>query len=164
MKKKLIKLVPWLLLIIITTISIFLFTGESRLSKKSYLFGTDISSAENKITCVYPQTMVAFYSETGVDYEIPKAEKNPLIFTFSGFKDGTPELSYVDTFQSVSTTPIIMLVDNEEKLSFLAGDGSNYLTIHTIYKKQGISSYTKQVNLLGTLSTSMAFGSCNFSY
>jgi hypothetical protein len=161
MKNKLFKILPWILLIV--SISLMFLMGNKELAKKQILLGGNIADA-SKITCNYPQVVTSYYRGGNANYSIPQKEVNPLIFTFSNFENEPAELSYIDSFQTITTVPIIKLVDNSEKLSFIEGDGSNYLTVHTIYKNKGISSYTKQVDLLGTPSTSMSMGSCKVSF
>lgn len=161
MKKKLFKILPWLLLVI-SIIFIVLLIGKRELSKTDYLYGNNVSSAE-KITCRYPQTASAYVANDEVEYIIPEKETNPLIFTFSGYDKQIAEISYVDANQTITTVPIVVFENSEDKLTLIEGGGDNYLTIHTIYKGKGISSYTKQVDLLGTPSTTMSFGYCFLS-
>ena len=137
--------------------------GEKELSKKQLLLGVDVSSAD-KITCSYPQVVSAHYVNGSADYSIPEKETSPLIFTFSDFENEVAELSYVDSTQTITTVPVLKFVDSGEKLVFMEGTGENYMTIHTIYKNKGISSYTKQVDLLGAPSVAMSMGACKASF
>jgi hypothetical protein len=169
MKNKLLKILPWILLIV-SIYLIFVMNNKEvlqevpqELSKEQLLIGGDIASA-TRITCNYPQVVSAYYMGDNAKYSITKKETNPLIFTFSNFENELAELSYLDSSQAITTVPLVKLVDNSEKLTFIDGDGSNYLTIHTIYKNKGISSYTKQVDLLGTPSTAMSMGACKISF
>ncbi len=121
---------------------------------------TDLSSA-TQITCTYRQTVNANYIHE-ITHELPKSEKNPLIFSFSNFTSTEDaQLNYVDATQTITTVPLVKIIDDSQKLVFLEGGTDNYLTTHTIYKKVGIGTYTKNVELLpGIPSVTAAMGSC----
>jgi hypothetical protein len=121
---------------------------------------SDISSA-TQITCTYPQVLNASYYDSEISHSLPDPETNPIIFTFTDFFDTQiGNLSFIDATQTITNVEVIKLIDNEEKMVFLEGTGDNYLTVHTIYKTEGIATYTKNVNIFGVLSGSLAMGSC----
>ncbi len=121
---------------------------------------TDLSSA-TQITCTYRQTVNANYIHE-IKHQLPESEKNPMIFTFSNFTSTeNAQLSYIDATQTITTVPLVKLIDDSNKLVFLEGGTDNYLTTHTIYKKIGIGTYTKNVEILpGIPSVTAAMGSC----
>ena len=120
----------------------------------------DVSSAF-EITCTYPQVLHASYFEQLVSHVLPKQEKNPLIFTFSDLDSPTvSKLSFIDSTRTITTVPLVKLTDDQEKYIFIDGTGENYLSTHTLYKKEGVSTYTKTVGLFGMPSGTLAMGTC----
>lgn len=121
----------------------------------------DISNA-TKITCTYLQTLNANYSDSEISHILPKPESNPMIFTFSKLEDSkVGELSFLDSTRTITNVSLIKILDNDEKLVYLEGNADSYLTVHTIYKKIGVSTYTKNINLAGIIpSTTSGMGSC----
>jgi|GEM_PF-2355568 len=123
--------------------------------------GVDISSSK-EITCKYNQTVGASYSSEEIAHYLPFAETNPIISTFSELND--PEfsvLSSIDATQTITTYPLVKLVDDESKYIFLDSSDSSYLTTHTIYKNTGISTYTKNTDFFGVAqSVTSAMGTC----
>lgn len=71
-----------------------------------------------------------------------------------------PKLSYIDSTQEITTVPIVKLLDNEDKIIFIDGSGNNYISLHTIFKKKGVSTYSKSVDLLGIPSATLSMGTC----
>jgi hypothetical protein len=124
------------------------------------VLSNDVSIA-TQITCTFPQTISAIYMNT-ITHILPNPEINPMIFTFSKIKEPElAQLSYIDSTRSISTVPIVKLRDDNEKFIFIEGGGEDYLTVHTIYKKTGIATYAKNINLAGIIpSTTSAMGSC----
>ena len=155
----------WILLLIIgiliVSIIALLPNGELNETKvvKSF-YKTDISRAE-QITCTYPQILSTSYLSNEISHTLNKPEKNPLIFSFSKYKNEKGGvLSYLDSTQTITNVPLVKLLENDEKIIFIDGDAENYLSIHTIYKKEGVSSYAKNVNILGIPMGSLGMGSC----
>ncbi len=118
------------------------------------------SSNTNQITCTYPQILSANYFGGRVNHELPPREANPLIFTFTDFNGDVATLRYIDATRTISETQLYKLSESSDKLVFLEGDGSSYLSTHTIFKNAGVSLYSKQVDLIGTPSGSLAMGTC----
>lgn len=151
-----------LLLLLIGIFVIFSLTKKSSDSteiKKSFS-ETDVSSAV-QITCTYPQVLNANYLNSEISHNIPQPEKNPIIFTFSKLDDPkVGQLSYIDSTRSITNVPIYKITDDSEKFVYLDGTGENYLSTHTIYKKVGVSTYTKTVSILGIPSGTLAMGTC----
>jgi hypothetical protein len=156
------KLISILLIILIAITSVLLFYKNTKVKEVSfYSFGNIISGATN-ITCSYSQTLSANYSDNKITHRLPEPETNPMIFSFSVSQDSEiSELSYIDSTQTITTVPIVKLIENNEKFVFLDGTGDNYLTIHTIYKESGVGTYTKNVNLLGTPFLNVSMGTCS---
>ncbi|MFA5778436.1 MAG: hypothetical protein WC870_03060 [Candidatus Paceibacterota bacterium] len=75
-------------------------------------------------------------------------------------KNLNPTLSYLDATKEITTVPIVKLLDNEDKIIFIDGSGEGYMALHTIFKKTGISIYSKNVDLLGTPSGTLSMGNC----
>ena len=155
-----------LLLVILTAaLTIFIssyFKLSESVEKKVRKSHTEINvSSASRITCTYPQILHGSYSEQVVSHVIPKQENNPLIFTFSDLDSTTvSKLSFIDSTRTITTVPLIKLIDDPEKYIFIDGTGENYLSTHTIYKTKGVSTYTKTVGLLGTPFGTLAMGTC----
>lgn len=132
--------------------------GSNNKVKKNFL-ANDISSA-TKITCTYPQTISALYQENEISHSLNEPEKNPMIFTFSKLDDPKMgSLSFIDATQTITTVPIVRILENEDQFIYVEGD--SYFTVHTIYKKTGISTYSKNINFFDTIpSMTSAMGSC----
>jgi hypothetical protein len=127
--------------------------------KKSFL-GNDLSFA-TQITCTFPQVLGTYYSNNEILHTLPKPETNPIIDTFSDLDNPkVGKLSYIDSTQSISSVSVIKLVDNEEKIIYIEGSGENHITVFTIYKKSGVSTFIKTVDLFGIPSGSLAMGTC----
>lgn len=148
------------LLAVIGILIVLLTNKDMRFEVKSYFYGTNLTYA-SKITCTYPQLLSASYLQNEVTHELPVPETNPLIFTFSDFSEENPQMSYIDATRTITTIPVIKIIDNEEKMVFLDGGAENYLSTHTIYKENGIATYTKNVSLLGNPLASLAMGTCS---
>lgn len=155
----------WILLLIIGILIVCITAllpnselNETKVVKSFYK--TDISRAE-QITCTYHQILSTSYLSNEISHTLNKPEKNPLIFSFSKYKNEKGGvLSYLDSTQTITNVPLVKLLENDEKIIFIDGDAENYLSIHTIYKKEGVSSYAKNVNILGIPMGSLGMGSC----
>lgn len=137
------------------------FLEEKKETEVTKFFSSVDLSHASSITCTYPQTLYAKYYEEKISHMVPKPETNPLIFTFSNLTDSqTGKLSYIDSTQTITNVDLIKIIDNEEKIMYVEGNAANYLTVHTLYKKLGVSAYMKSVSLLGIPVTSSAIGTC----
>jgi hypothetical protein len=115
----------------------------------------------SKITCTYPQILNTAYINGEITHSLPKPETNPLVFIFSDLENpDAGQLSYMDATQTITNVPLIKLRDDNDKVIYLDGTGENYLSIHTIYKKTGVSTYTKSVSLFNIPSGTLSMGSC----
>jgi hypothetical protein len=119
----------------------------------------DISSA-SEITCTYPQILNTSYFNDEITHSLPKPETNPIIITFSKLDEEVGQLSSIDSTQTISTFKIVKISEDDEKIIYIEKSNDNYLSTYTIYKKLGVSVYTKTVSLLGIPSGSLATGSC----
>lgn len=117
-------------------------------------------SASGNITCTYQQLLHTSYESGEITHELPKPETNPIIMTFVDVQAETSKIQFIDATQTISEVPAVKLADNAEKIIFLEGNGDPYITIHTIYKNLGVSTYTKQISLVGTPIGSVAMGTC----
>lgn len=156
------KFILILLIILIAITSVLLFYKNPKAKEVAfYSFGNIISGSTN-ITCNYSQTLSANYSDNKITHILPEPETNPMVFSFLISQDSEiSKLSYIDATQTITTVPIVKLIENNEKFVFLDGTGDNYLTIHTIYKESGVGTYTKNVNFLGTPLLSVSMGTCS---
>ena len=82
-------------------------------------------------------------------HALPEPETNPTIMTFSNINSENPTVKFIDATRTISELPLIKLVDTPDKLVFIEGNGDPYFTLHTIYKDSSVSTYGKQVDLLG---------------
>lgn len=151
-------------LLVIVAFAIVLFvslvSGKNTNESKTVFVGQDLSAA-TQITCTYPEVLNVNYFDNQISHVMPKKETNPLIFTFSELSDPkVGQLSYLDTTRSITNVPILKLLEDEEKIIYVDGTGENYLSIHSIYKESGVSTYTKSVSLFGIPSGSLSMGSC----
>lgn len=138
----------------------FSISQDKEVEVKGYFSENDVSSAD-EITCTYPQTLYANYMNDSVSHGLPKPETNPIIFTFTELENSVQgQLSYIDATRTITTVPIVKLIDNEEKFVYIDGVGDNYVTVHTLYKKTGVSTYAKNVQILGFPSATLAMGTC----
>lgn len=154
------KILPLICLLIIIAAIIFLSKEKKELEIKKAFIGNDISSA-TEITCTYSQTVRAVYQDNEIAHSLPQAETNPMIFTFSDLQNPeVSELSYVDATRTITTVPIVKAIDSEEKLVFFDGGGEGYFSTHTIYKKTGVSVFTKNVSFLEIPIATLAMGTC----
>jgi hypothetical protein len=158
----------WFKILLLLLVGVFIVSSLTK--NGSYMGGTkeitksfrknDVSSAV-QITCTYPQVLNANYLNNEISHNIPKSEKNLIIFTFSKLEDPkVGQLSYIDSTQSITNVPIYKITYDQEKVVYLDGTGKNYLSTHTIYKKLGVSTYTKTVSILGIPSGTLAMGTC----
>lgn len=147
-----------LLIAIIILISMLTAQKTPQGSKKQF-FATDVSSL-TQITCTYPQILNANYLNNEISHNFPAPETHPLIFTFSKLDDPKmAQLSYIDATQSITNVPILKVSEDEEKIMYIELS-ERHLTVHTIYKKSGVSLYSKSLDLLGIPTGSLAMGSC----
>lgn len=129
--------------------------------EKKISFVQNNISLSDKITCTYSQILNSNYFNGEITHSLPKLEINPLIFTFTRSNDSeVAQLSYIDSTQSITNVPVIKIFEDEDKLIYLDGNGSNYLSTHTIYKKEGVATFTKSVDIFGIPSGSLSIGSC----
>lgn len=71
-----------------------------------------------------------------------------------------PKLSYLDATKQITTSSITKILDDQNRFIFMDGSGNNYITIYTIYKKNGVSTYSKSVDLMGIPYGSLSTGTC----
>lgn len=126
-------------------------------SKYHYALGL---STINDITCTYAQTLYSSYQGEEITHELPPPETNPIIMTFSGFDAKVAKIKFIDSTQTISEVPIVKMVDTQEKLMFIEGNGEPYMTVHTIYKESGVATFAKSVSLLGIPVGTTAMGTC----
>jgi hypothetical protein len=153
--------VKTLIIVILVGVTAFLYSkgGNNGVSERPF-FSTDVSFAP-KITCTYPQILNVNYMDNKITQNLPQSEANPMIFTFSDLANKTTgQLSYLDSTRTITTVPIYKINEDEEKIVYLDGGDVNYLSTHTLFKKKGVSIYTKSVDLLGTPVGSLAMGDC----
>lgn len=157
----------WKILVIIILISgayvLFFFKNTSKEIntsevKKEFL-EKDISSA-TEITCTYPLLLNTSYLNGEITHSLPKPETNPIIITFSKLTEDVGQMSSIDSTQTITTVPIIKISEDNEKVIYIEKSNNNYLSTYTIYKKLGVSVYTKTVSLMGIPSGSLSTGSC----
>ena len=153
--------IPLIIFAVAIVFTVYFYTKQTAENEVVKLFtSTDISNAK-QITCSYPQMLSVSYYGGQIHHSLPKPETSPIIFTFSASSESDkPQLSYLDATKTITTVPIIKLMDNEEKTIYIDGGLENYLSVHTIYKKLGVSSYTKNVTIFGQPIGSLAMGSC----
>jgi hypothetical protein len=113
-----------------------------------------------EITCTYPQMVTAVYHEQKIKHELAKPESTPMIFTFSEIKEDVAKIKFIDSSRIISEAPLIKLFEDEDKIVFAEGNGNFYFTIHTIYKNEGVSLYSKQVSLVGIPLAITGMGTC----
>jgi hypothetical protein len=134
-------------------------SGKDIEVKKSFT-SNDISLA-TQITCTYPRILNTSYNNGEISHMLPKPETNAMIFTFSELNNPKAgKLSYIDATRTITNVELIKLIDNENKLVYVEGTGENYLTVHTIYKKSGVATFAKNVEIFWIPSASLAMGSC----
>lgn len=120
--------------------------------------GSNLTRA-SEITCTYPTIMYTMMSGGEISHNLPKDESQPMIFTFTELGKEFGSLASIDSTKTITTTPVARIVSNDEKLIYLSFN-DNYFSTYTIFKKTGVSVYSKSVDLMGTPSGSMAMGSC----
>ena len=119
----------------------------------------DISKA-SEITCTYPLLLNTSYFNGEITHSLPKPETNPIIVTFSKLTADVGQMSSIDSTQTITTVPVVKISEDNEKIIYIEKSSDNYLSTYTIYKKLGVSVYTKTVSLLGIPSGSLSTGSC----
>lgn len=120
---------------------------------------------QNSISCTYPQMLSTYYKDNHLEHSLPSPETNPMVFTFSDFnqpEQGIAKLSYMDASQSISSVAVGILYDDADKIVMLENGGEDYVTTHTIFKKQGVAIFSKQILFpsLNIPSGTMAMGTC----
>jgi hypothetical protein len=126
--------------------------------KKSYI--SSVLSATSNITCTYSQMLHASTQSGEITHELPKPETNPIIMTFSDVNSSVVTIKFIDATQTISEVSAVKLLDTEDKLIFIEGDGTQYMTTHTIYKDSGTATYSKQMSILGVQMSTMSMGTC----
>lgn len=155
------KLIIGILVVLVLVFGYLAFLSNSPQKKsvrQSHLAST--LSASSNITCTYPQILYVSYSGGEVTHELPKPETNPIIMTFSGIDSEVAKVKFIDATQTISELPLIKVIDTAEKLMFLEGNGEPYITVHTIYKDTGVSTYAKSISILGTPVGTISMGTC----
>lgn len=123
-------------------------------------------NSEFGFTCTFPQMLSTYYKEGKVEHDLPEPETNPMIFSFSNFNDPTKEmasLSYLDSTKSITNVALAILFEDSEKIVLLENGGESYLTTYTVFKKQGVAIFSKQILypfLGGVPSGTMSMGTC----
>lgn len=123
-------------------------------------------STERGFTCTYPQILSTYYKEGKVEHDLPEPETNPMIFSFSNFNNptkGMASLSYLDSTKSITNVALAILFEDDEKVVLLENGGESYLTTYTVFKKQGVAIFSKQILfpiLGGVPSGTMSMGTC----
>lgn len=150
-----------LLLIIILGLAWLVFSPKS---SENYIVSENYSSlglsVTSDITCTYPQTLYSSYAGGEITHELPAPETNPIIITFSDFDTEVSKAKFIDATQTISETLLVKIIDTPEKFVFLEGTGDFYITVHTIYKENGVATLAKSASLLGMPVGSMAMGTC----
>ena len=151
-----------LVILVLVVIVIFMSPLNKTTNETKKIFSSENVSSASSITCTYPQTLSASYNSGEISHTLPKPETNPMIFTFSELNNPKiGQLSYIDSTQSITNVSLVKLIEDKEKIVYAEGSGEQYLTIHTIYRQIGVSTYTKNVNLLGMIPVvTSAMGSC----
>ncbi len=144
--------------LIIMAYALFSSKESTTTSVKNYTSFALMTTSD--VTCTYPQTLHASYINDEIAHELPKPETNPMIFTFSDMQEEVSKLKFIDATRSISEVPIIKVMETKEKAIFLEGSGNPYITIHTLYKDKGVSTYTKQISIFGTPTATLAMGTC----
>ncbi|MEK7657984.1 MAG: hypothetical protein AAB366_02215 [Patescibacteria group bacterium] len=155
-----IKLIIGILVVLVLIFGWIAFSPATQESsvKKAH-FATKLS-ASGSITCTYPQILHASYQSGEITHELPKPETNPIIMTFSDIDSEVAKVKFIDATQSISEVPLVKVIDTVEKLMFLEGNGEPYITVHTIYKEDGVATYEKSMSLLGIPVGTVGMGSC----
>lgn len=158
MKRNLVTGILVMLVLVFAWLAFLSSSPQETSVKKSHSAST--LSASGNITCTYPQVLHASYQSGEITHSLPKPENNPIIMTFSNIKSEAPKIQFIDATQTISEVPVIKVVDNEDKLMFLEGNGDPYMTVHTIYKDSGVATYEKSMSLLGIPVGSISMGTC----
>lgn len=136
--------------------------GQSPREITSFWPGYSATGGDS-ITCEYPQLTYAKYSGETISHELPEPETQPLIFTYSNTGPNSGNLASIDSTRTIRNTPLIKIFENDDRISYIEGNGNAYFAIHTLYPQKGVSTYIKSVDLLGTPSASSGIGKCNSS-
>lgn len=126
---------------------------------------TNVLDTRTSITCTFPQMLSTYYREGVIEHILPKPETNPMIFTFSDFSQGERSLatlSYIDASQTISNVTLAVLHEDADKVVLVENGGESYLTSYTIFKKQGVAIFSKQIlfPFLDVPSGTMSMGTC----
>lgn len=144
---------------ILSTTEIFTSQINSEKSVKKYYSAIGLSDS-GEITCTYPQTLMVNYLGDEITHQLPKPETNPMIFTFSNMIGDEPKLKFIDATRTISEIKLTKILDSADKYIFIEGTGDPYITVHTIYKKTGISIFSKQSLMLGIPIGTLSMGTC----
>ena len=123
-------------------------------------------NTNTSISFSFPQTIAAYYRNGQIEHILSAPESNPMVFTFSDFNtmsEGLASLSYVDASESITSVALGILHEDDEKLVLMENGGESYLTTYTIFKKQGVAIFSKQILfpvLGGIPSGTTAMGTC----
>lgn len=158
--KSFIKNILYVFVIVVITLLLSSLKEEEVDIKTDRNFNEVSLFSADKITCKYPQTLYASFIGGVISHELPKPETNPIIFSFSNFKNSNEaEMSYIDATQTITTVPLIKVTDDDEKIVFIEISPS-YLILHTIYKETGVSTYAKNISLVGNPVATLSMGDC----
>lgn len=148
-------------MIIIGVMLIISFYPETNVKIETTRQHSDISlGGANSITCTYPQLVNANYRGGVISHELTDPEVNPFIFTFTRISEGVGNLSWIDSTQSITNTPIVEIFKGDGRVTYMEGTGDAYVAIHTIFLNTGVSTYTKSVDLLGIPFATASIGTC----
>lgn len=149
-------------LVIIVVVLAFVLVNTFQIGRKavSENFDTSPLYGMKSITCTYPQTLHTSYLLGKINHELPPPEKNPIIMSYSDLGSQTISIRFIDSTQTISEVQATKVYDDNDKYIFIEGTGDPYLTVHTIYLKSGVSTYTKQASLLGNPVGTIAMGTC----
>jgi len=141
-------------------------TNEQELSVFRDFTSFSVLDSNTSISCTFPQVVAVYYQENQIEHALPTPESNPMVFTFSDFNtmsEGLASLSYVDASESITSVALGILHEDDEKLVLMENGGESYLTTYTIFKKQGVAIFSKQILfpvLGGVPSGTTAMGTC----
>lgn len=153
-----------IVLLLISIVVLFLIFSPSNSSKdkevKVSFTPVDLSGSK-EITCTFPQTVRSHFIDNEIVHSLPVKEREPMINTFSKLDDPKiGQLSYIDSTRTITSVPVVKIMEDEEKIAYFDGGTENYTIIYYIYKKLGVATYTKSVSLLGIPSITGGMGSC----
>jgi hypothetical protein len=164
MKKETLNSISVLIVVLIIFGSVYYSKNKNSIEDVSVTrnFNPSVISTSGDVTCTYPLILNANYTGEVIEHLLPKPETNPMIFTFSNIEEDIAILKFIDASQTISEVPLVKIYEDEDKVTFIDGSGEVYFSMHTIFKKTGVSMYTKQmsVSLLGVSTGSLSVGEC----